>query len=106
MREALHPFLWRRHRFTALVAGRGTVRAWGQPGGPPTLLLRDVRDEATGQPMACHVWAPLPARLIPPPAGVRIAFRATVRPYRRGDGTDDCYLTGLRHVCRCAERED
>src|SRR5690349_3119154 len=102
MREHLAPLLFRRHRFTALVAGRGTVRTWGQPGGPPTLLLRDVRDEESGEVMCGHCWAPLPLRLAVPPVGARIAFRATVRPYRRGSGEEDCYLTGLRHVRCCA----
>lgn len=104
MREALAPLLWRRHRFTALVAGRGTVRAWGQPTGPPTLLLRDVRDEENGEVMCGHCWAPVPLRLPVPPVGARIAFRATVRPYMRGSGDEDYFLTGLRHVRPC-ERE-
>ena len=101
MREYLAPLLFRRHRFTATVADRGVERHWGNPDGPQTVLLRDLACAETRQPLAEHIWCPMPpciAALPRFPVGAKVTFRATVRPYRRGDGTDDCHLTGIRDI--------
>lgn len=102
MREYLAPLVWRRYHFEAVVVDRGVERNWGQPDGPPTLLLRDLACAETGQPLAEHVWAPLPpelATLYPFPAGALIRFRAKVTPYRRFNcARDDYQLTQLRDI--------
>lgn len=101
MREYLAPLAFRRHRFTAVIGDRGTERRWGDPGGPPTLLLRELACAETDQPLAEHVWSPMPPEIAsryPFPEGARISFRARVRPYRRGDGTDDYQLTQIREI--------
>jgi hypothetical protein len=95
MREHLAPLVWRRHRFVATVGKRGRGRA-----GERTVCLYDLACEATGAALAQHVWGSLPgeATLDGVRFGDRVAFRATVRPYTRGDGSADFNLCKLRGV--------
>lgn len=92
-RELLLPLLWRRHYFVAEVGRRGAT-----PGGP-VLLLCNLTCAESGVTLAEHVW------VVPPDdpdaclrLGRRVRFRATVRPYRREDGTEDYELRGLRNL--------
>lgn len=101
MREALEPLAWARVHVVA------TVGPWRAIWGRLALCLRDLADEATGEALAEHAWAFWPEgvrdrALVP---GVRVACRVTVRPYRRGDGSWDYHLTGLRQV-RVLREED
>lgn len=99
MRTSLAPLCWRRHQFVATVGPRGS-----SPDGP-TICFRALADADTGAALVEHVWCRLKG--YNPPAlafGARIAFRATVRPYRRGDGSHDYHLCGLRNVIPVGER--
>ena len=81
-RESLRAIDGARQRFTARIARRGEKPGWRKP--VPTLLLTDIADWNTGQPLTDHLWiadGKWSARIAD---GTAIAFDARVGSYRKG----------------------
>lgn len=94
MRDLLAPLVGYRHQFRAVAARLGN-----DDRGRLTLLLTDVT-WVGGCLASDHLWVRYGPEwaAVARSMGQRVAFRADVRPYRRGDGTRDYTLATVEGV--------